>query len=74
MNGGLTALLLLETARPHLPRRICGYDARALSPLFVGQSITFNGRMSGEATAELWACGPDRTRAYQVNVSLERRP
>jgi 3-methylfumaryl-CoA hydratase len=72
MNGGLTALLLVETARAHLPGRIAGYDARALHPLFVGESITFHGRLSGETTAELWACGPDGTRAYQV--SLERRP
>jgi 3-methylfumaryl-CoA hydratase len=72
MNGGLTALLLVETARTHLPRRIAGYAARALHPLFVGQSITFNGRLSGE-TAELWACGPDGTRAYQVSVSLGQR-
>jgi 3-methylfumaryl-CoA hydratase len=72
MNGGLTALLLVETARAHLPGRIAGYDARAMHPLFVGQSITFNGRISGE-TAELWACAPDGARAYQVNVSMGRR-
>jgi 3-methylfumaryl-CoA hydratase len=73
MNGGLTALLLVETARAHLRGRIAGYDARAMHPLFVGQSIALNGRVSGE-TAELWARGPDGTRAYQVNVALERRP
>ena len=27
MNGGLTALLLVETARAHLPGRVAGYDA-----------------------------------------------
>ena len=74
MNGGLTALLLVETARAHLPGRVAGYDARALHPLFVGESITFNGRLAGESAAELWACGPDGTRAYQVNVLLGRRP
>jgi 3-methylfumaryl-CoA hydratase len=73
MNGGLTALLLVETARAHLPGRITGYDARAMHPLFVGQSITFNGRVSGE-TAELWACGPQGTLSYQVNVLLGQRP
>jgi 3-methylfumaryl-CoA hydratase len=69
MNGGLTALLLVETARPQLRARIAGYDARAMRPLFVGQSMTFNGRRRGEG-AELWACGPDGARAYQVNVTL----
>jgi 3-methylfumaryl-CoA hydratase len=72
MNGGLTALLLVETARTHLPGRIAGYDARALHPLFVGQSMTFNGRMSGETAADLWTCGPDGVRAYQVNVLVGR--
>jgi 3-methylfumaryl-CoA hydratase len=73
MNGGLTALLLVETARKHLPGRIAGYDARAMHPLFVGESIAFNGRIAGDM-AELWACGPLGTLAYQVNVSVERRP
>ena len=72
MNGGLTALLLVETARTHLPGRVAGYDARALHPLFVGQSMTFNGRVSGETAADLWACGPDGLRAYQVNVLVGR--
>jgi len=55
-----------------LPGRIAGYDARALHPLFVGQSMTFNGRLSRE-TADLWACGPKGVRAYQVNVLLGRK-
>ena len=71
MNGGLTALLLVETARPHLRARIAGYDARAMHPLFVGQSMTFNGSRRADAAA-LWACGPDGARAYQVNVTLGR--
>jgi 3-methylfumaryl-CoA hydratase len=70
MNGGLTALLLVETARTHLPGHVAGYDARAMRPLFVGQSMTFNGRLSGERAADLWACGPDGVRTYQVNVLL----
>lgn len=74
MNGGLTALLLVETARQHLPGRIAGYDARALHPLFVGQSMTFNGRLSGDTAADLWACGPNGVRAYQVNALLGRKP
>jgi 3-methylfumaryl-CoA hydratase len=69
MNGGLTALLLVETARAHLRGRIAGYDARAMHPLLVGERMTFNGRLTG-ATAELWACGPDARRAYQVNLAL----
>jgi 3-methylfumaryl-CoA hydratase len=69
MNGGLTALLLIETARPHLPRAIAGYAARAVSPLFVGQRVAFNGRLAGDRAA-LWAAGPDGGLAYRVDVML----
>jgi 3-methylfumaryl-CoA hydratase len=69
MNGGLTALLLVETARPHLRRRIAAYAARAMSPLFVGQRVAFNGRLAGDAAA-LWAAGPDDGLAYRVDVTL----
>jgi 3-methylfumaryl-CoA hydratase len=69
MNGGLTALLLIETARPQLPRPITAYAARAMSPLFVGQRVAFNGRLSGD-TAALWASGPDGGLAYRVDVTL----
>jgi 3-methylfumaryl-CoA hydratase len=69
MNGGLTALLLIETARPHLPQAISGHAARAMSPLFVGERISFNGRLSGN-TAALWASGPHGGLAYRVDVAL----
>jgi 3-methylfumaryl-CoA hydratase len=69
MNGGLTALLLVETARPHLGRSIAGYAARAIRPLFVGQSVTFNGRRTGDG-AMLWASGPDGGLNYRVDVTL----
>jgi 3-methylfumaryl-CoA hydratase len=74
MNGGLTALLLVETARPHLPGRIESYTARALRPLFVDQDIALHGRRREGDGAELWACAPSGDRAYEVNVSLEQNP
>ena len=73
MNGGLTALLLVETARPHLPRPIAGYAARAIRPLFVDQRVTFNGRLTGD-TAALWASGPDGGLNYRVDVTLAPAP
>jgi len=69
MNGGLTALLLIETARPHLSRPIAAYAARAMSPLFIGQRVAFNGRLAGDTVA-LWASGPDGGLAYRVDVML----
>jgi len=69
MNGGLTALLLVETARPHLPRPIAAYAARALSPLFIGTRAIFNGRLAGDE-ASLWASGPDGGLAYRIGMTL----
>jgi 3-methylfumaryl-CoA hydratase len=69
VNGGLTALLLIETARPHLARPIGSYAARALSPIFVGQRVTFNGRLTARG-ALLWASSPDGSLAYQVDLAL----
>jgi 3-methylfumaryl-CoA hydratase len=69
MNGGLTALLLVEAARPHLPCPIAHFSARAESPLFIGTRATFNGRLTGEA-ASLWASGPDGGLAYRIDMTL----
>ncbi len=70
MSGGLVALLLIETARPHLPRPITGYTARATSPLFIGQHVTFSGRLAADAAIMLWASGPDGGLAHQVELAL----
>ncbi|MBV9968452.1 MAG: MaoC family dehydratase N-terminal domain-containing protein, partial [Xanthobacteraceae bacterium] len=69
MNGGLTALLLVETARPHLARPIAQYAARAIRPLFVGERVTFNGRRTDNG-ALLWASAPDGGLNYRVDVTL----
>jgi 3-methylfumaryl-CoA hydratase len=72
VNGGLTALMLVESARPHLPGRIAGYDARAMKPLFIGGNVSLNGRMAGEG-AELWASGPDGGVNYRLGMTLKGR-
>jgi 3-methylfumaryl-CoA hydratase len=72
VNGGLTALLLVETARPHLPGRVAGYAARAVSPLFAGEAVTFNGRVTAEG-ASLWATGSNDGLAYRMEVKLEEQ-
>ena len=72
VNGGLTALLLVETARPHLPGRIAGYAARAIRPLFAGEALAFNGRLTPDG-ASLWATGPNSGLAYRVDITLEGR-
>jgi 3-methylfumaryl-CoA hydratase len=72
VNGGLTALMLVEAARPHLPGAIEGYDARALAPMFIGQTIALNTRIVGD-TAETWAAAPDRGGHYRVNIAVQRK-
>jgi 3-methylfumaryl-CoA hydratase len=72
INGGLTALMLVESARPHLPGRIAGYDARAMAPLFIGQTVTLNARIVGD-TAETWAASADGGVHYRVNIALTRK-
>jgi 3-methylfumaryl-CoA hydratase len=69
MNGGLIVLMLIETARPHLPGPIAGYAARALSPVFVGQRIALNGRLAADG-ALLWAACADGGLACQVELTL----
>lgn len=69
VNGGLTALMLVESARRRLPGRIVGYDARAMKPLFIGQTVTLNGRVAGD-TAELWASDPSGACNYRLDVTL----
>jgi 3-methylfumaryl-CoA hydratase len=72
INGGLTALMLVETARPHLPGPIAGYDARAMAPLFIGDTITLNTQIAGDV-AETWAAAPDGGVHYRVNIKFKRR-
>ena len=72
INGGLTALMLVEAARPKLAGTIAGYDARAMAPLFMGQTVLLNSRAAGE-TVETWASSADGGVHYRVNISLNKK-
>src|SRR5207244_1751822 len=58
----------IRTVAPH-PALLCCCSARTRRPLCVDQDISMHGRL-GESAAELWACGPNGHRAYEVNVSV----
>lgn len=73
INGGLIALMLIEAARPKLPGTIAGYDARAMAPLFIGQTVMLNTRMVSDENAETWAATPDGGLRYRVNILLKSR-
>jgi 3-methylfumaryl-CoA hydratase len=72
INGGLIALMLVEAARPKLSGTIAGYDARAMAPLFIGQTVLLNSRAAGD-TVETWASSPDSGVHYRVNISLNKK-
>jgi 3-methylfumaryl-CoA hydratase len=72
INGGLTALMLVEAARPKLAGAIAGYDARAMAPLFMGQTVLLNSRTVGD-TVETWASSPEGGVHYRVNISLNKK-
>jgi 3-methylfumaryl-CoA hydratase len=67
VSGDLTALALLEAARPHLGP-IGGCEARAIRPIFVGDPVELCGRVDGDQ-AVLWAAVTGSPR-YQVKVTL----
>ncbi len=60
INGGLTALMLVEAARPTLAGTIAGCDARAMAPLFMARpTVLLNSRAVGD-TVETWRRAPKR--------------
>ena len=55
MNGGLTALLLVEAAIRHYGRVPSGLEIRNISPLFVGQPVVLAGQARAAEGAAIWA-------------------
>ena len=73
VNGGLTALMLVEAARPHLPGAIAGYDARAMAPLFIGQTRSRSTRAWPAIPPRPGRAAPDGGVHYRVNIAFKRR-
>lgn len=59
MNGGLTALLLVEAAIRRYGRQPAGLDIRNVSPLFVDRPVTLAGSAPVDGKAAIWAANPD---------------
>ena len=72
INGGLIALMLVEAARPTLSGTVAGYDARAMAPMFIGNSVKLSSRIVGD-TAETWAESAEGGVHYRVNISLNKK-
>jgi 3-methylfumaryl-CoA hydratase len=77
INGGLIALMLVEAARPTLPGAVAGYDARAMAPMFIGQSVKLSSRVVGDTaetrSVETWAESAEGGVHYRVNISLNKK-
>lgn len=72
INGGLIALMLVEATRPKLTSTVAGYDARAMAPMFIGQTVLLSSRIVGD-TAETWAASAEGGVHYRVNISLNKK-
>jgi 3-methylfumaryl-CoA hydratase len=77
ITGGLIALMLVEAARPTLPGAVAGYDARAMAPMFIGQSVKLSSRVVGDTaetrSVETWAESAEGGVHYRVNISLNKK-
>ena len=66
--GGIVGAFILWVI---LKGKIAGYDARAMQPIFIGNTVALNGRITGDV-AELWASSPDSASHYRVNIAIKR--
>lgn len=71
-NGGLTMQLMLQTATPHLPGEIAGFEARLMRPLWVGDSVRIEGGTPAAGRLDCWAV--DRDGALAAKMELRYAP
>ncbi|MCS6892550.1 MAG: hypothetical protein NZN45_13130 [Rhodovarius sp.] len=70
VNGGLTTLLLVETALAHGGgRRLAGFEARAMRPLFCGRPILLAAGAEQGGRQQVWAA--DDAGALAFSLVLE---
>ena len=67
MNGGLSALLLIEAAIRQYGRPPVGLDLRNVSPLFVDRRVTLAGTVLADGKAAIWAANPDGALAVSAS-------
>ena len=70
-NGGLTQQLILDAALQHLPGTLAGFEARLMRPLWVGDSVTIQGRAPAGGRMDCWAV--DKHGAQAAELKLEYR-
>jgi 3-methylfumaryl-CoA hydratase len=67
VNGGLTALMLLQFAGASLGASPCRYHVRAMRPLFAGTEILLNGTETDEG-ALFWATDASGSPAMKIKI------
>jgi 3-methylfumaryl-CoA hydratase len=71
VHGPLTATLLLESLRAHVPHRtVKTFSFRAVSPLYDDQPFRVEGRID-ENDAQMWALNPEGSLAMQASATLD---
>ncbi|KZT26370.1 hypothetical protein NEOLEDRAFT_1147400 [Neolentinus lepideus HHB14362 ss-1] len=75
VHGPLTALMMLETASLYRPdAQFLSFQYRAVSPLVVGQRVTFLVADEGEKSMRLWAEGEGGVVAMTGSLSQRGKP
>ncbi|MEX2642704.1 MAG: MaoC family dehydratase N-terminal domain-containing protein [Acetobacterales bacterium] len=76
VNGGLTAILLIEMVRDHRPEPLASFGVSNRKALFANRPITLMGRPDGAPgkadTASLWACDDTGALASEANLSWRK--
>ncbi|MDB5804670.1 MAG: hypothetical protein JWN73_1992 [Betaproteobacteria bacterium] len=73
VNGGLTTLMLWDLVTSQTGRTLKSSNSKNLKPLFVGQPISLNARMSGENQITAWAINAKGERAIEAQLELEAK-
>jgi 3-methylfumaryl-CoA hydratase len=71
INGGLTTLMLLETAKKNVSGRVTGFAGRAVRPMFIGMTAALCGQRT-DTGAKVWAQRPDGSDAYRLDLTVEK--
>lgn len=70
VNGGLTTLMLWDTVIGHTRRVLKSSASKNLKPLFVGQPMQLNARMTGPDSVLAWAVNAKGERAVEAQLEL----
>ncbi|HEX4327137.1 MAG TPA: MaoC family dehydratase N-terminal domain-containing protein [Burkholderiales bacterium] len=71
VNGGLTTLMLWDLVTAQTGRVLKSSNSKNLKPLFVGQPIALNARISGPNQVSAWAINAKGERAIEAQLELE---